>query len=152
MSELNIPVDTLIAGLDREQLLLLKEKIESALHEDEILLPVSIFSIDLSPGEALVQYLHENRDMPLSQVAELLHKSNSTIWTTYSNARDKGVELKDDGGLRFPLSRYTDKYSLLESIVIYLRDEKHLSNKKVAQLLGRSQPVTSIAYNRGKSR
>jgi len=68
-----------------------KKKMSSHLPVNhDINVPVSIFQDSkLSPTEALVYYLKEQRQLPFSEIAKLLHRNDRTVWTTYSRAKKK---------------------------------------------------------------
>ena len=51
--------------------------------------PVTIFRMSLSPLETIVRYLKEISNYKFSQIAVLLSRSHTTIWTTYNNSKKK---------------------------------------------------------------
>ncbi len=63
--------------------------IEAKPIKKEILIPVSIFEVDLSALEAICKYLKEELEFSYSRIALLLKRDSRTIWTTYNNASKK---------------------------------------------------------------
>jgi len=59
--------------------------------ESDILVPLDIFlqQTSLSPSEAVVVYLKEQRQLSLHQIATMLHRDDRTVWTTYNRAKKK---------------------------------------------------------------
>ena len=57
---------------------------------NEQLIPVSIFRKEkLSPFEAIVKYLKEEKKLNYHQIGALLNRDERNIWTVYSRARKK---------------------------------------------------------------
>ena len=53
-------------------------------------IPLEIFQDEaLSPSEAVVVYLKEQRQMSLHEIATLLFRDDRTVWTTYNRAKKK---------------------------------------------------------------
>jgi len=57
-------------------------------------IPITIFSNKkFGVLEALVKYLKESTDLSYHEIAEILHRDDRTIWTTYKKACKKEKEL-----------------------------------------------------------
>ncbi|MBU1623037.1 MAG: hypothetical protein KKH52_02535 [Nanoarchaeota archaeon] len=53
-------------------------------------LPLSIFKDrSISVLEAIVEYLHEAKNLSFKQIALLLNRNERTIWTVYDRVRKK---------------------------------------------------------------
>jgi DNA-directed RNA polymerase specialized sigma24 family protein len=120
--------------------------------ELESVIPVSVFSNDyLSALEAIVKYLHENRNMRLSEIAKLICRDQRAVGVTYRFARKK-MKLV----LKAPVSKYKlpvsivaeRKLSVLESIVYHLKITYHLSYHDIANIIKRDDRTVWTVYQR----
>ena len=117
----------------------------------EILIPVSVFENDLSALEAVCKYLKEELEFSYNKIALLLNRNHRTIWTTYNNAV---VKIKEK--LVVKESRYfvpvfviaERRFSVLESIVSYLRERYKLRYSEIAVLLNRDERNVWSVYKR----
>ena len=136
-------------------LLKVKHKVSSKdiLHladEKEILIPVSIFTKKLSVLETLTKYLKEELSISYHVIGELLNRDERNIWHVYKNANKK-QKTKIKIPLTkyfFPISIFQNKLSILENIVVYLKDELGLSYHEIAVLLERNDRTIWTMYNR----
>ena len=143
-----------------EELLVIKNVIDRLILEKikdkEAKIPLSIFSKDINPAEALVKYLKENKGLKLSEISKLLNKKENALWLNYKRANEnssKPLIISDDEKIFLPINIFKiEELSYLESIVFYLRSELRLSNTEIASVLKKSPQVLSIAYNRAKSK
>ena len=135
-------------NLDYNEILSLIEEKPS----QEILIPSSIFDNDeLSCLETIVKYLKEELKLRFHEVAALLNRNDRTIWATYNNATKKRKERLPVKESRFfiPVSIFVDrKFSVLESIVSYLKDNFNLRYSQIAILLNRDERNIWTVYNR----
>ncbi len=118
--------------------------------EEEILIPSSIFTKKLSPLETNVKYLKENLDFDYSKIAELLGRNRKTVWQTYKNAvkkQSKKFEVKETE-YNITVSKFKDELSILETAVVYLKDQYNLSYHYIAELLQRDERTIWTVYNR----
>ena len=119
---------------------------------EEIIIPVSVFDNDyLSALEAIVKYLHENKGLRLAEIARLLNRDQRAIGVTYRFARNKmKARLKAPvSKYSVPLSVIADKrFSVLESIVYYLKKTYSLSYHEIAVLLRRDDRTIWTVYHR----
>ncbi len=119
--------------------------------EQEIRLPISIFSTELSPLESVVKFLRENKNMSLHKIAKTLNRDDSTIWTTYNNSKRKFPKELPFYGELIPLNQINNReLSILESLVSYLK-QIH-SCKEIASLLNRKEQTIWTAYRRAKQK
>ena len=115
-------------------------------------IPISIFSeIRLSPLELIIKYLKEVIGLRNSEIAELLCRSQQVVWTTYNNASRKAKAPLETATSRFdlPIAIFrSDSYSVLETIVIYLKTECGLRYSDIARLTHRNERTIWTAYKR----
>jgi predicted DNA-binding protein (UPF0251 family) len=113
-------------------------------------IPLSIIR-DNSSLEAMVLYLKEILNMKFSYIAELLNRDQRTIWVTYTNAKKKKIKIDMDNNsqLTLPLSIFTSRnFSILESIVFYLRTNYGLTFNQISDLLGKNYRTIWTVYKR----
>ena len=106
---------------------------------EKILVPVYIFSGNLSPAEAVTKYLRENCQLSYSELSKLIGRDERSAWANYKRASKKmpwSFEKKD--GVKVPISIFKPKLSTLESVVSYLRNVKKMRGSQVAKLLNKS--------------
>jgi len=133
--------------LTKEDLINIYEGIE------EIKVPLSIFS-KLSPLEALVKYLKEDLGLRFSEIASKLNRDDRSIWRTYHQAKSKNVsfKLKKDE-LLIPISIFKNrKLSILENLVVYLKNELKISVKEISSFVNKDISTIWTAYSRAKKK
>ena len=112
------------------------------------------FSIDaLSPTEVLVKYLREKKFNKFSEIARFLKRSQNTIQTTYNNAQKKHPKVLSftNSNINVPLSIFSsEKFTVFESLVRYLRDSKNMTNRDIAVILKKSNKTIWTVYSRAK--
>ncbi|RMD57871.1 hypothetical protein D6825_02730 [Candidatus Woesearchaeota archaeon] len=137
----------------REQTLTDKEKLFELIYQLKILLenqntvPASIFSNKLSPAEALIKYLKENKGLKNSEIARMLNRDQRGIWSTNKRAQKKMPRAIPEGleEPRIPLSIFSDrKLSILEHTVTHLRKTHKIAD--IARILNKD-PSTIAAVN-----
>ncbi len=116
------------------------------------LLPISIFNNrELSCLETIVKYLKEEVKLRFHEIALLLNRNDRTIWTTYNNAIKKRKEklLVRESRFFIPISILEDRqFSVLESIVSYLKGNFNLRYSEIATLLNRDERNIWTVYNK----
>lgn len=118
--------------------------------------PLSIFNNDyLSSLEIVVKYLKENLEYSLTKIAKRLNRSVKTIWATYTNAKRKMPAIfqphESASSFFIPLSLFYDrKYSPLEAVVRYLKEDCKQSYHQIALLLNRDDRTIWSTYHRMK--
>jgi hypothetical protein len=127
-----------------------REDIEDYL-DDEVLIPVTIFSKDLSPLETVVKYLRENKRKPLSKIAKLLKRASSNIYNAYRKSQSKHPSALAMGPTDYyiPLSKLRRKGTVLENVVFYLKQD--LNFRQIGKLLQRNERTIWTVYNRKKN-
>lgn len=88
--------------------------------QDTLSLPISIFSSSLSGLQAIVRYLHEEKQLTLTEIATLLNRSPKTIWTSYNQTKNQPF-IFSENSLHIDVSKFaTRTLSVLETIVMHL--------------------------------
>ena len=119
----------------------------------DVKIPTCIFNGKLSALETIVKYLKENLDLKYSNIAKLLNRNDRTIWTTYSNSRKKFSKrfVVKSNKFFIPVSILSNRsFSVLESIVYYLKDNLNLRYSQIALMLHRDPRTVWTVYNRRK--
>ncbi len=114
-------------------------------------IPVEIFIKELSPLEILVKYLKENLDFTNKKISLLLNRNIKTVWQAYKSAKEKWpkkFEIKVSNYF-IPVSIFSErKFSILELIVSYLKENYGLENNQIAKLLKRDNRTIWTVYSR----
>lgn len=143
-----LEINKLLGELERYYKLSKEEILDIS---EEITIPISLFKTELSSFEIIVKYLVENKGKGISFAAKLTNRSKQGVWQAYNNSKEKYPrKFKIDGSIYdFPVSIISDKkFSVLESIVKFLREEFNLTYSKIAGLLSRDQRTIWTVYNR----
>lgn len=121
--------------------------------ENSISVPVAIFAGKLSPAEALAKFLKENHDLGYHEIAEMIGRNESSVWANYRRAVKKMPwPLEAREGIAVPASIFNSEKSILEALVSYLKGARKMRNRKIAQLLNKSQSNIWTAGSRAKSK
>ena len=124
-----------------------EELIDIIISEKQEKIPITIFLNELAPLESVVKYLKENRGMTIKKISEKLNRSDKTIWTTYNNAKNKKLDIRDTEYL-IPISFFAKKTSILETVVYYLKKNHDLTLHQIALLLQRDDRTIWTIYHR----
>jgi len=124
-----------------------EELIEIIIFEREEKIPVTIFLGELAPLESIVKYLKENKGLTIKKISEKLNRSNKTIWTTYSHAKNKKLTVTDTEYL-IPTSFFSKKTSILETTVYYLKKNHDMTLHQIAITLKRDDRTIWTIYHR----
>ena len=130
-------------GLKKEELIDISNKT----------IPVSIFNDSISPFETIVKYLKENENLSLKAITKITNRSKQGVWQAYNSSKKKLSKkiIMGDSSYEIPLNIISEKkYSVLSSIVKYLREEYSLSYVHISKLIARDQRTVWTAYNRTK--
>jgi len=117
-------------------------------------LPIFIFNSSLSALEAISKYLKEEHNLSYIEISKLLNRSNKTIWITYQRAKKKmPKKLRGKSNIFIPVEIFQNrKFSVLESLVSYLKQEQGISNKDIAKLINRNYRTVLTVYRRFKKK
>ena len=116
---------------------------------NEIFIPVYIFSGNIIPAESLAKFLRENQNLDYSEIANLIGRDNKSIWSNYKRAVKKMLwNFESKEGLSVPISAFNSEMSILESLVVYLKDERQFANSKIAKLLNKNPSNIWTLYKR----
>lgn len=119
--------------------------------EGEVYIPTTIFTQNMSCFQAVCVYLYENLGYRFHDIAGLLGRDDRTIWSTYHSIRKvyKKPLPVGESSILIPVSIFSQrKFSFLENLVAYLRNELGLSYHEVADLLKRDDRTIWTCYSR----
>ena len=130
-------------------------KLFELVSEKEILIPVTVFNPKLSALETVSKYLHENLGLSFKKIAELMNRSEKTIWQAYNfsiNKFRRRLIVKETKYL-IPISVFSDrKYSNLECVVSFVKDQYNLKFSEIGSLLHRDQRTVWTVYDRARKK
>ncbi len=122
--------------------------------ETAIKIPASIFSSKLCPSEALTKYLKEEQGLNYHEISEIINRNERGVWANYQRAIKKQSSkfaIKDS--IYVPVTIFqNNNLSILECLVTYLKDTRHLKNSKIAKLLNKNPSNIWTIYNRAKKK
>lgn len=139
-------ISTLIGILSEEEK---QQIIRYAAGIDNI--PISAFQAALSSLEIITKYLKEESKKSFKEIARILNRRLSTIYTTYKNSRIKfpGQLNTANSSILIPVEIFQDReYSILESLVAYLKEKEHLSLKEISSHLNKNYNTSKTVYRR----
>ena len=112
-------------------------------------IPLNILSGN-SALESIVLYLKEKFSLKYSEIAKILGRNQKTIWVTYDHAKKKGIIFTDTTEtIRLPINIfYKQKFSVLETIVIHLKNVEDLDINSIANLLSKDYQTIWTVYRR----
>lgn len=119
------------------------------------LIPANIFNKRLSPLETVAKFLKENLALSFKDAAVLLNRNQKTVWQAYKNGSKKFTAKfqEDYSKYNVPISSLKDRrYSILESVVSYLKENYALNYHQIAVMLNRDQRTIWTVYNRLKNK
>jgi hypothetical protein len=118
---------------------------------ERITIPVTIFTKEIGALEAITKYMRENLNMNYREIAKELGRNERTIWTAYKKASEKQkepIKLKETG-INLPISIFENKkLTILESLIVYLKDKEGRKYSEIAKLLYRDQRNIWTIYSR----
>ncbi|MBW2974951.1 hypothetical protein KY366_04505 [Candidatus Woesearchaeota archaeon] len=148
--ELTKALSILISSLTKDEK---KEIIHELLKAKKEGIPISAFKARLSALEIITKYLREEEGKTFDEISRILNRKKSTLYNTYNNSRTKFKESLDvsDDSVTIPADIFADRrYSVLESIAAYLKDEKKLPLNKISSLLNKNYNTIKTVYRRYK--
>lgn len=123
--------------------------------DTNIEIPSSIYqNKEISTLETTVKYLKENLNLKYSQISALLNRDERTIWATYHNSLKKTKsKLTISDGISIPIKILsTRKFSILESITSYLKENHNLKFSEISKLFALDPRTIWTCYNRYKTK
>lgn len=125
-----------------------------AMGDSKYFIPITVFSTTLSPSEAITKFLKDSYQLHFSDIATILHKETSSIWSSYKRAGAKiGKDFKfEDSKIKVPANAFSHNISVLEALVVYLKDVKGMKIAKLSEMLKKSKSTLWTAYNRGRKK
>jgi len=127
----------------------------SSISQSKIYVPSCVFSQELSSFETIVKFLKENYDFGFEKIAQLLGKKKQSVWRAYKNAVSKLKQSFVVTNLYYPIPVDVikdSKCSLLETLVVFLKEEYELSYSEVSALLMRDDRTVWTVYQRAKEK
>ena len=132
------------------------DKLITTLNESstEIKIPLSIFSTQLSPSEALSTFLKERCNLRYRDIAVLINRDERGVWNSYKRAARKRIKIPPvRNDILMPVSVFRDrKLSILENAVIYLKKNYDFTISKIAELLNKDPSTIATSYYRAKNK
>jgi transcription initiation factor TFIIIB Brf1 subunit/transcription initiation factor TFIIB len=129
-----------------------KEKIfREILKTKEKGIPISAFKSKLSGLEIIIKYLREIENKSFREISIILNRKLSTIYNTYNNSKIKSKNKLDttNNSICIPYNIFSNrKYSVLESIVYYLKSKHNLSLFEISKLLNKNYSTIKTVYRR----
>lgn len=122
--------------------------------EKALLIPVSIFSTNLAPSEALIKYLRETQDTNYHEISVLINRNERGVWASYQRAIKKmPSKFEIIETIFVPVSIFSNNnFSILECLISYLKDIDHMKNSRIAVLLKKNPSNIWTIYNRTKTK
>ena len=150
-TELVLAISNLVSLLSTDEKTAILSKVSGS--EQDFQIPLSIFKTRKISGlEAISVYLKENHKV--NEISKVLNRKPTTIYPSFKSAKNKldGEMVRVDSlSLLIPISTFSDrKYSVLESVVAYLKEQQNYSLSKIAELLNRSYSTVKTVYQRYK--
>ncbi len=151
-------LDTIFSGLSSKYKMNYANIIEMLKKRQSLLsIPASIFNNQLSPLENVALYLNVRLRFSQTQIANILKRDHTTIWTTLEHASRKISKsmyeemLKEQEKILIPIKIFSNrKLSILESLSIYVKNKFGLSYHQIALLLGKNDRTIWTVVNRGR--
>ena len=123
--------------------------------EKKIFIPSSIFNKKLSSLETITKYLVENCSLSLNKIAKLTNRTNKNIWYAYNSSKRK-LSAKftiKEFGISIPVSIISNlRLSVLENIVVYLKEKFELSYHEIGAMLKRDEKTIWCVYDKAKKK
>jgi hypothetical protein len=119
----------------------------------EIIVPLTIYSEELTPLESTVKYLRENREMKFSEMGPMLGRDQKAVAITYRAAarKIKTVFRESETGVFVPASIFNSRsLSAFEALVVHLR--KTHSIMEISKVLGKDYRTVWTIYSRATAK
>jgi len=123
--------------------------------KEELSFPVDILNKKLTVLESVVKYLKEERKFSLRKISGVLKRDERNVWHVYDKAKKKYPKkfIVKKSEIYIPISIFHDRrLSVLEAIVVYLKDSLSLTYHQIAVLLSRDDRTIWTCYSRAKKK
>lgn len=124
------------------------------IQRDELFLPDFIFSKRLSSLEAISKYLIEDCGLSIKEASILLGRTNKNIWHAYNTSKKKSIAFTGKKA-RFVVPTavlQNSDLSVLENIVVYLKEELELTYHRIAGILKRDDRTIWSVYSKAEKK
>lgn len=128
-----------------------KEVLRFALEKEKKGIPISAFKSPLSGLEIITKFLRENEKKSFNDISYILNRKRSTLYNTYNKSKKKMKKYLDisDSSILIPFNIFSNrKFSILESIVNYLKVKEKLSLREISKLLYKNYSTVKTVYRR----
>lgn len=127
--------------------LILEKKVDG---KDSV--PIDIFVSKLGCLEAAVKYLRENKGLEFKEIAGLVGRSSGVVINSYRKAVKKFSEkFAPKSEILVPVKVFTNKkFSILENLVVYLKDELGFRFRKIGKMIQRNEKTVWTVYKRAE--
>tara|TARA_Y100000310_G_scaffold241784_1_gene245866 strand:+ start:28114 stop:29121 length:1008 start_codon:yes stop_codon:yes gene_type:complete len=124
------------------------------LQRNELFLPDFIFCKKLSSLEAISKYLIENCGLSIKEASVLLNRTNKNIWHAYNSSKKKLKKFEEKRiRIAIPIIIFQNSdLSVLENVVVYLKDELILAYSQIAKILHRDDRTIWTVYNKASKK
>ena len=123
--------------------------------QSEVFIPSCVFNEKLSSFETIVKFLKESYGLSFQKISELLGKKKQSVWRAYKNAVFKFKESFEVTDLFFPIPVgifEDDKLSVLESLVLFLKENYELKYSEISALIARDERTIWTVYSRARGK
>jgi DNA-directed RNA polymerase specialized sigma24 family protein len=123
--------------------------------EVKLNIPVEVFGTELSPAEALTKYLKEHKGMTYSEIGKAINRDQRGLWGAYDRALKKQTSsfLVHPSKILVPVEIFKErKWSVLESLVFYLKENKGIKVSEISEILDKSKSTIWTVYNRARKK
>jgi len=116
--------------------------------------PITILNKKLGVSECLVRYLKAELGWNYKKISSVIKRSEAVVGVMYRQSLKKQMgRLKPTPTAIFiPLSIFSKKFTVFESIILYLKDKEELRYTEIAKLTGRDQRTIWTIYNRARGK
>ena len=123
-------------GLDEKDLISIYNKTVIKTKAD---IPVSIFVSGLTPTQALIKFLKENKKFKLVEISQLVNRDQRGVWCSYDKVKRKKSLISS--GIEVPVEIFSDRrFSVFESLAKYLHSLNY-SSFEISKLLRKKKQV-----------
>ncbi len=128
---------------------------DSSISISNAFIPSSIFNKKLSSFETITKYLRDSYGFKTKEIAEILNKSKQSTSRAYKISNQKYTDSIQVSNLHYliPLNIFkTSPYSLLETLVVFLKHNHKLTFSEISTILMRDESTIWTSYHRAKSK